>query len=95
MLGITITDESFHEAAVDGVDIEIDVGELVVRVGEQEWSFKLSPMEKELSDAGGMTSAFWKFGKRLFEVMCVPKGEGMKSNSMTDNSCSSIGELQW
>jgi 3-isopropylmalate dehydratase small subunit len=51
LLGITITDETFHEAAVEGANIEIDLDRFRVRIEEREWSFEFSLMEKELIQA--------------------------------------------
>ena len=93
LLGITITEETFYEAAVDGVDITIDLGVGKVCVAGQEWEFKLSLMERDLIEVGGITGAFRKFGKRLFEVMCAPKGE-VKVTSKVDE-CGAGEELQW
>lgn len=94
LLGITITDESFYEAAVDGASIEIDLDRFRVRIGEAEWRFEFSLMEKELIRAGGLSNAFQKFGSRLFEVMCAPKvvesGSGVQ-----DESCGNTKGLEW
>jgi 3-isopropylmalate dehydratase small subunit len=91
LLGITITDESFYEAAVEEMDIEIDLAERKVKIGDNEWKFVLSQMEKELIQVGGITQAFAKFGKRLFEVMCSSPVKAMK----LDEGCGSLKELQW
>ena len=78
---------------MDGVDITIDLGVGKVCVAGQEWEFKLSLMERDLIEVGGITGAFRKFGKRLFEVMCAPKGE-VKVTSKVDE-CGAGEELQW
>ena len=96
LLGIAISDESFYEAAKDGVEVIIDLARFVVRVDgvEQEWAFQLSSMERELIEVGGLNSAFKKFGKRLFNVMCAPKGSA-PSVAQKDETCGTVGELQW
>jgi len=73
LMGITITDEAFYKAAADGVEIAIDLTRNMVTVNELTFQFRLSQMEKELFTHGGITSAFGKFGAKLFEVMCMPK----------------------
>ncbi len=59
-------------------------------MGNEEWGFVLSQMEKELIKAGGLTQAFEKFGKRLFEVMCAPVKKRMKE----EEGCGSDKGLQ-
>ena len=73
LLGITITDDLFYDAAVDGAEIVIDLGSRVITVGEKEFFFSLSQMEEELISSGGITAAFKLFGKNLFDVMCAAK----------------------
>ncbi|KAI0006237.1 hypothetical protein F4779DRAFT_597114 [Xylariaceae sp. FL0662B] len=70
LLGIALSDDSFFEAARFGTDIEIDEHRNVVRVHEREFPFQLSGMEKELVNLGGVTPAFMKFGKQMFEALC-------------------------
>jgi 3-isopropylmalate dehydratase small subunit len=94
LLGITITDETFHEAAVEGANIEIDLDRFRVRIEEREWSFEFSLMEKELIQAGGLSNAFLKFGTRLFEVMCTPK-KVQPGDVVLDDSCGNTKGLEW
>ena len=70
LLGITISDDGFHSLAQDGVEINIDLDENVLYVDGKRFSFQLSPMEKQLMNLGGITPAFKKFGKNLFEKLC-------------------------
>lgn len=95
LLGITITDETFYEAAVDGADIQIDLEKRKISVGKEEWPFKLSAMELKLIETGGITGAFKKFGKRLFEVMCASSEGGRKEPAQTGSGCGSVAEIQW
>jgi 3-isopropylmalate dehydratase small subunit len=96
LLGIVISDDSFYDAAKDGVEVMVDLDRCMVGVQgvEKEWGFQLGPMERELIEVGGLNSAFKKFGKTLFNVMCAPKGS-VKSLSQKDESCGTVGELQW
>jgi 3-isopropylmalate dehydratase small subunit len=91
LLGITISDPKFYEAAVDDAEIEIDLTARKVNVAGEEWGFELSQMERELIKAGGMNQAFQKFGKRLFEAMCAPVG----STKNQDIGCETSTGLQW
>lgn len=94
LLGITISDESFHAAAVDGVSVDIDLDRLKVRIGEKEWPFEFSLMEKELIQAGGLSNAFRKFGNRLFEVMCAPT-KRQSGNGLPEEGCGNSKGLEW
>lgn len=73
LLGITVSDESFYEAAVDGAQISIDLHAKVIEINGKKLEFRLSQMEHELFEHGGITSAFKKFGNKLFEAMTTPK----------------------
>jgi 3-isopropylmalate dehydratase small subunit len=96
LLGITITDDSFHEAAADGAEIEIDLEGRKVQVGGREWSFELSAMELKLIETGGISGAFRKFGKKLFEIKCAPAKTESKQLVVSGGSdCESTKELQW
>jgi 3-isopropylmalate dehydratase small subunit len=94
LLGITISDEEFYEVAVEGREISIDLERRRVTVDGKEWEFRLSQMEQKLIETGGITAAFRKFGKRLFEVLC--KGmEGGEKPLVGEAGCESIKDLQW
>ena len=99
LAGITIADESFHEAAKDGSEITIDLEKSIINLNGRTYDFQLSQMEKELFNHGGIASAFGKFGNKLFEVICTPKGLG---NIIGSEKASSLGcgsqtqaQLQW
>jgi len=95
LLGITIKDESFYEVAIDGSGIKVDLEKRRVVIGEREWQFKLSQMEMKLIETGGITGAFRKFGKKLFEVMCASTQDGRKGVVQSGGDCESGKELQW
>lgn len=94
LLGITITDETFHEAAIEGADIDIDLDLLKVRIGQREWPFEFSRMEKELIQTGGLSNAFQKFGSKLFEVMCAPS-KVQSRIPLPDDGCGNNKSLEW
>ena len=102
LLGIVIKDEGFYENVKDGGEVEVDLGMCVVRLfegGEQligEWSFEMSDIEKELIEIRGLTNAFRKFGKGLFDVLTTPKGKrGSGKVVENEKSCGSVGDFQW
>jgi 3-isopropylmalate dehydratase small subunit len=94
LLGINISGPEFYETAVDGEKISIDLDRTIISVGGIEFPFKLAQMEKELIDAGGISEAFRKFGKMLFDVMCAPKANPIKGGQM-DGPSGPSGDLKW
>ena len=74
LLGITIEDADFFERAQQGSEIMVDLASATVSCGGGAFTFQLSEMEKQLIAAGGVTKAFAKFGKTLFQVMCGGRG---------------------
>ncbi|KAI2694767.1 hypothetical protein CBS147372_9606 [Penicillium roqueforti] len=81
LLGIVITDNRFHELVKENeeTNITIDVGRGVVRIAGEEFPFQLSEMERSLIAAGGLTEAFKKFGKGVFNALCRQKVPTKKS----------------
>ncbi|EED15868.1 aconitase, mitochondrial, putative [Talaromyces stipitatus ATCC 10500] len=69
LLGIVIKDKPFFETACRGEQISVDLATNTVTCGGRNWAFQLSEMEKRLINVGGMTEAFRKFGKQVFDVM--------------------------
>lgn len=73
LLGITLDNEEFWQTAQQGEEITVDTENCHVRCGGKEFSFQLSEMEKQLISAGGLTTAFKRYGTKVFDVMCRPK----------------------
>lgn len=94
LLGITISDEGFYDSATDGADISINLRTNEIVLGERRISFALSQMEKELFDHGGISSAFSKFGKNLFEAMTTPKNLARAAKNPGSDG-NARAELQW
>ncbi|KAI1610291.1 aconitase family protein [Exophiala viscosa] len=67
LLGITVSDDAFFEAAKEGEDITIDIPSRSVTVGGQVFPFNLSEMEYNLTINNGMAESFRKFGKGIWE----------------------------
>ncbi|KAF7179654.1 hypothetical protein CNMCM7691_008703 [Aspergillus felis] len=81
LLGITMPNEAFYAAAKDGSHISIDLHAHVIGIDGLQFEFQLSHIEQELFRHGGITSAFRKFGNRLFEeltaarTLAIPESE--------------------
>jgi hypothetical protein len=82
--------------------VEVDLGRGIVRLlgdggeGRGEWAFEMSGMERELIEIGGLTSAFRRFGKGLFDVLTTPKGKrGSGKAEGAEKSCGTVDDLQW
>jgi 3-isopropylmalate dehydratase small subunit len=76
LLGIVLTDTQFYELAVDGAEIAVDLSERHILCGGKTFPFQLSEVEESLIEAGGLTEAFKKFGKDVFNVLCTPRRIG-------------------
>ncbi|KAH7025837.1 3-isopropylmalate dehydratase large subunit 2 [Microdochium trichocladiopsis] len=96
LLGITITDEAFYEAAQDGAGIDVDLVANVARVGGKEFAFELSQMEKSLTSLGGVAPAFNKFGKKIFDALTSGSRGVTKSLKQSHGgSAGAAGSLNW
>ncbi|KAM0516984.1 hypothetical protein ACHAPE_005096 [Trichoderma viride] len=91
LLGFTIDDPAFYKAAADGEEISINLESNSLAVGDREFSFTLSAMERELVEAGGITPAFKKFGKQLFDMIC---GSTKDARRVVEVSGQAAG-MQW
>jgi homoaconitase/3-isopropylmalate dehydratase large subunit/3-isopropylmalate dehydratase small subunit len=82
LLGIVMTDPAFYEAATDGVEMSVDLDNLKIGVqtdaGVRTFSFQMSAMERQLTECGGVTDAWKKWGRKLWEEMC--RGPGSTSS---------------
>jgi 3-isopropylmalate dehydratase small subunit len=74
LVGIIIKDPEFYALANDGVEISVDLEANKLSVGGKEFGFDFSQMERKLMELGGITQAFHKYGKELFQTMCKPSG---------------------
>jgi 3-isopropylmalate dehydratase small subunit len=92
LLGITISEEAFYNAATDGTDISINMNTNEIVLGDRRIRFELSQMEKELFDHGGISSAFMKFGNNLFEAMTTEKNLARAARAPVSDA---RAELQW
>lgn len=93
LLGISMHDERFFEAATEGSDISIDFDEQALDVSGKQFQFELSQMEKELHDHGGISSAFQYFGRNLFHIMTSSKYS--RNGSKEGLQPEPRPELQW
>jgi len=95
LLGITIVDEAFYDAAADGDRIEVDLVGNVARVGGQEFPFELSQMEKSLTSLGGVAPAFNKFGKKIFDALTSGSRGVTKSLKQGHGGAAHANSLNW
>jgi Fe-S-cluster formation regulator IscX/YfhJ len=92
LLGITIEDESFFQLADDGVTISIDLDSRIIDVDGKTFRFKLSQMQSEIFQFGGIASAFGVFGNKLLEAITpakLPPGSKQEEAEQPDKP------LQW
>ena len=95
LLGITITSKDFYDTSQDGMDITVDLDRQFVSVGGKNFAFELSQMERELHESGGITSAFHKYGSKLFEVMCAPEALSINAMVAGGGSCGVSKPIEW
>jgi 3-isopropylmalate dehydratase small subunit len=70
LLGITIFDEAFFEAATEGKDISIDVPTRTIVVGDGTvFKFKMAEMEYRLTVNKGITESYKMYGKAIWEKL--------------------------
>jgi homoaconitate hydratase len=97
LLGIKLEDERFYELAQEDVELEIDVGNRVVRCCGETFGFMLDPIEEKLLAAGGLLKVYNLYGTRLFEKLqeAAVNSDKTKSagNSMLQEKADS--KLEW
>jgi 3-isopropylmalate dehydratase small subunit len=81
LVTISITDPAFYGLAIDGADISVDLEASRLQVGGETFGFEFSAMERQLMELGGITQAFHKHGKSLFQTMVRPAGARVFSKS--------------
>ncbi|KAF2028650.1 aconitase iron-sulfur domain-containing protein [Setomelanomma holmii] len=72
LVTINISDPAFYELAIDGVEISVDLEANNLQVGGQPFAF--SAMERQFMELGGITQAFHKHGKTMFQTMVESMG---------------------
>ena len=87
LLGITLSDDDFYANIQDGAHISVDVNKSVITVDEKKFPFELSQMERALIEVGGITPAFLKFGKHLFDHLRTPmvSTKAFRENSVSED----------
>lgn len=69
LLGFSMSDEDFFKAATEDSEITIDIAARVVEVGGRKFPFTLSDTEYNLTSNNGITDAYKKFGKGIWQQM--------------------------
>ncbi|KAJ9620752.1 hypothetical protein H2204_012162 [Knufia peltigerae] len=75
LLGVTISDDAFFQAAKEGEDITLDIPSRTATVAGHAYPFALSDMEYNLTVNNGMTDSYKKFGKAIWENFTQSKTE--------------------
>ncbi|TDH71346.1 hypothetical protein CCR75_007354 [Bremia lactucae] len=68
LLGIVVTDERFHELAVEGEEVAIDLQNRVVSVKGHQVAFSLTQLEEAFLNGGGLESLFKRHKADLFRA---------------------------
>lgn len=77
LLGITMDDDAFFEAAIEGEEISIDVPSSTITVAGRNFNFNLSEMEYMLTMNKGIAESYQKYGKAIWENL-TKSGSQMK-----------------
>lgn len=79
LLGIIVEEDAFYEVAKEGVGISIDLPGRRIVVGEgdesREFGFGFSRIEEELLMNQGVTNAYRRYGKGIWEKLTEKKGD--------------------
>lgn len=98
LIGITLADPEFYALAQEGAEISIDLNKDSLMVEGKEFEFEFSEMETKLMELGGITQAFHKYGKEMFQKMCMPKSKVFdkpKGAAAADSVVEKKPELDW
>lgn len=69
LLGISMSNDGFFEVATEGEEISIDVPTRTIRVGGKDFKFRLAEMEYRLTMNKGITEAYKRYGKAIWEKL--------------------------
>ncbi|KIW88776.1 uncharacterized protein Z519_10823 [Cladophialophora bantiana CBS 173.52] len=85
LLGVTMTDEAFYEAAREGEEITLDIPARTITVGgTKTFPFTLSEMEYNLTINNGVAESYRRFGKVIWEKFTgAGKKEDVKTSIVT------------
>ncbi|KAK4497301.1 hypothetical protein PRZ48_011751 [Zasmidium cellare] len=75
LLGIVMEDEAFYAVAKEGCEISIDLPGRRVLVEGRTFGFGFSRIEEELLMNRGVTNAYRRYGKGIWEKLTEKKGE--------------------
>jgi 3-isopropylmalate dehydratase small subunit len=93
LLGIVMEDEEFYSLAMNGTKIEIDVDRRTVAIGGKEFGFKLSELEVQLWQQGGIAASFMRWGKGVLERITAEKKPSM--DGVATQISTHDGKLKW
>ncbi len=98
LLGITMEDEEFYEAAKEGEQISIDIANRAIEVARQSFPFRLSDMEYKLTINQGVAKTYGRYGKAIWERL-MEEGSSQSEKPvqpiMQDEAASLDSRLNW
>lgn len=95
LLGIVMGDGEFYSAAKDGATISIDLQRRTIVVAETEFAFRLSEIEYRLTMDKGISQAYAKYGKAMWERL-MQNVDGQIQARVSDYKTSTVDRrLEW
>jgi len=95
LLGITMDDEAFYEAAQEDVEISIDVPQRQITVAGKGFPFRLSNMEYQLTINNGIAKAYGRYGKSIWEKLMGAETSQNPNAILADEAASIDSRLNW
>ena len=95
LLGITMDNEAFYEAAHEGAEISIDVPQRQIIVAGQDFPFRLSNMEYQLTINNGIAKAYGRYGKSIWEKLMGAETSQSPKAILVDEAASIDSRLNW
>jgi hypothetical protein len=69
IVGIVLTDQEFHNLAIDSAEVEVNLGRRLVSVAGKSFPFVMDDMEIRLIENKGLSEAYRRFGKSMFKTL--------------------------
>lgn len=90
-------DDDFYAVAVENESIEINIpARHIIVGGKKMFKFQMSEMEWRLTASHGLSEAYKKFGKVIWENLTIPDGaKGKAENAVELSEESAANPLRW
>jgi 3-isopropylmalate dehydratase small subunit len=89
IVGIVLTDQEFHNLAIDSAEVEVNLGRRLVSVAGKSFPFVMDDMEIRLIENKGLSEAYRRFGKSMFKTLTEGKQDAPLEAETVGN------ELAW